>query len=345
MTQKEKARAYDKALERARAMYGSIPTDNAMLEEIFPVLQRNDDYKILRLLEWYIKKDIDICESISTGLSKYQREKILAYIEKQKESLHIHEMSKENANSFINDDEDERIRKALIDALKTSKSVGELKFILPEPTREECLAYLEKQKEKGRNITANLLEDCITGVQRELIEFLANNIDASWVDVIKSSDAYAQRIRLMVEKQKEQKEIPLMGGDTDTYFDDLRITTKPLTSREWFDEGIKYAQRLQKEQKPAEWSEEDEKAINDACCFIEEYAGYIKGIDREKSSMLFRIAEKLKSLRPSWKPSEEEERLINTSISFLKDFADKGYENAVECIDWLKSKLNGNSGK
>lgn len=42
---------------------------------------------------------------------------------------------------------------------------------------------------------------------------------------------------------------------------------------------------------------------------------------------------------------EDEERLINTSISFLKDFADKGYENAVECIDWLKSKLNGNTCK
>ena len=32
--------------------------------------------------------------------------------------------------------------------MKTSKSVGELKFILPEPTREECIAYLEKQKEQ-----------------------------------------------------------------------------------------------------------------------------------------------------------------------------------------------------
>ena len=38
-----------------------------------------------------------------------------------------------------------------------------------------------------------------------------------------------------------------------------------------------------------------------------------------------------------WKPSKDEERLINTSIAFLKYFADQGYENAVECIDWLKS--------
>lgn len=38
---------------------------------------------------------------------------------------------------------------------------------------------------------------------------------------------------------------------------------------------------------------------------------------------------------PAW--SEEDERLRKTSISFLKHYADKGYENAVECIDWLES--------
>ena len=48
----------------------------------------------------------------------------------------------------LRESEDERIRKGLIETLKTTKTVGELKFILPEPTREECIAYLEKQKEK-----------------------------------------------------------------------------------------------------------------------------------------------------------------------------------------------------
>lgn len=52
--------------------------------------------------------------------------------------------------------------------------------------------------------------------------------------------------------------------------------------------------------------------------------------------------EYMKPNKQEW-GEEDEERLIKTSISFLKDFADKGYENAVECIDWLKSKLNGNS--
>ena len=95
-----------------------------------------------------------------------------------------------------------------------------------------------------------------------------------------------------------------------------------------------------------EWSEEDADILN--CCIssIEEakenrYA--YKETDGDTS--YDREIAFLKSLRPSWKPSKDEERLINTSVSFLKDFADKGYENAVECIDWLKSKLNGNSGK
>lgn len=48
----------------------------------------------------------------------------------------------------LKESEGERIRKTLINALKTTKSVGELKFVLPEPIREECITYLEKQKEQ-----------------------------------------------------------------------------------------------------------------------------------------------------------------------------------------------------
>ena len=34
----------------------------------------------------------------------------------------------------------------------------------------------------------------------------------------------------------------------------------------------------------------------------------------------------------------EDERLRKTTIAFLKDFAEQGYENAVECIDWLEKQ-------
>lgn len=35
---------------------------------------------------------------------------------------------------------------------------------------------------------------------------------------------------------------------------------------------------------------------------------------------------------------KDDERLRKTTIAFLKDFAEQGYENAVECIDWLEKQ-------
>ncbi len=109
----------------------------------------------------------------------------------------------------------------------------------------------------------------------------------------------------------------------------------------------------QKEQKQ-EWGEEDEDMLNSCISSIEEakenrYA-YKEtdgdtSYDREINWLKSLLPDTYKNCNSRWKTSEDEDRLINTSISFLKDFADKGYENAVECIDWLKSKLNGDTCK
>ncbi|MGN1029429.1 MAG: hypothetical protein ACI4P7_05010 [Bacilli bacterium] len=40
----------------------------------------------------------------------------------------------------------------------------------------------------------------------------------------------------------------------------------------------------------------------------------------------------LERIFPELKESEDDERLRKTAIAFLKDFAEQGYENAVECI-------------
>lgn len=36
--------------------------------------------------------------------------------------------------------------------------------------------------------------------------------------------------------------------------------------------------------------------------------------------------------------NKNNERLRKTTIAFLKDFAEQGYENAIECIDWLEKQ-------
>ena len=72
-------------------------------------------------------------------------------------------------------------------------------------------------KERGKNITANLLEDKIGGIQHDLIEFLSNTIDANWVDIIKSANSYAQRIRNIVlndlPRWKKAKEYTKLGSN------------------------------------------------------------------------------------------------------------------------------------
>jgi len=169
--------------------------------------------------------------------------------------------------------EDERIRKKIITIIK-NETGWQQEF----PSQNQCLAWLEKQKERGP-----LTKEEEYTLNR-IIEYLEDeSCPLEWRDLL---------------------------GD---------IHNLPYTQ--------------QKEQKPAEWSEEDEAFLKVAIAICNRYS--------HKD-----IADWLKSLRPQpHRTSEDEERLINTSISFLKDFADKGYENAVECIDWLKSKLNGNSGK
>ena len=57
-----------------------------------------------------------------------------------------------------------------------------------------------------------------------------------------------KKLLAYLEKQKEQKETLLMS-DADLYFDEWNQQNQNPTKRQCFEEGIKYAQRLQKEQK------------------------------------------------------------------------------------------------
>lgn len=124
-------------------------------------------------------------------------------------------------------------------------------------------------------------------IRRTLVEYFGPKVQLDFVRGIP-----IQKIRDWLEKQKDQKELPLMGGDTDSYFDDLRMTTKPLTSREWFDEGMKYAQRLQKEQ--IEWLMNRLKSLRTDT--------FQNGNSRPKTS-------------DNWKPSEEQMRALNKVVN------------------------------
>ena len=85
MTEKEKAKAYDEALERAKKWYNApnvdkIPTyGDRIIEEIFPKLKESDDERIKKdLIQW-------IDEFPDTIWRGHYKKDIIAWLEKQGE--------------------------------------------------------------------------------------------------------------------------------------------------------------------------------------------------------------------------------------------------------------------
>ena len=79
MTDKEKAKAYDEAIERARKLYG-----NGIVEEIFPELKESDDEKIRRWIVDDIRYNMSN-EPLNNSEYKKKAEKAIDWLEKQGE--------------------------------------------------------------------------------------------------------------------------------------------------------------------------------------------------------------------------------------------------------------------
>ena len=259
--------------------------------------------------------------------------------------------------------EDEKMMSRIIDGFKNfSRSASKWNNI----PIEEVIAYLEKQKEQkpvpkfsvgdyviDTNYKGEPLYQ-IVGIDKEcyiceyrgdkgmgdrtVMHFAFNNPYLRLEQ--KPEDRFEEaREKYQVEWSEEDEKM-LTGiierGSSQIPFGEPALRGEQM---EWLMNMLK----SHRPQPKREWSEEDENIVKMILRDLE-WERRNTTVDKDIRHYDKEIVW-LKSLRPSWKPSEDEERLINTSISFLKDFADKGYENAVECIDWLKSKLNGNSGK
>ena len=169
----------------------------------------------------------------------------------------------------LKESEDERIRKSLVDWLKSLLEDyyedGDV-AALEMANHVECwIAYLEKQKESPKKELGKYSEE----------EELAYRLNWVMQDYYKAG------------KDDEEKE---------HRFKCYKLFWDALEDENFFE---------QKEQKPAEWSEEDVDMLNSCISSIEEakenrYA--YKETDGDTS--YDHEIDWLKSLRPSWKPSE-----------------------------------------
>lgn len=109
------------------------------------------------------------------------------------------------------------------------------------------------------------------------------------------------------------------------------------------DKMLAYLEK-QKKQKPAEWSEKDEKMINalNNCVdeLVENHNWNYVCVETDNIPVS-KVRNWLKSLRskPLWKPSEEQMRALVESISELDSIDDKWHEKISTCLESLYNDL------
>lgn len=108
----------------------------------------------------------------------------------------------------LKESEDERIRKTLIEELSACNTIGELKFSLPAPTREECIAWLERQKEPSMSAVTVLTKAGLKPYKdgNQWCILVGDNIQegiCGFGDTI--DEALYHFLIEVLEKQKEQK--------------------------------------------------------------------------------------------------------------------------------------------
>ena len=92
MTEKEKAKAYDEALERAKKLHDKID-----IKEIFPELNESEDERIKKaIIEFFESEDDD------TTYSLVRKKDIIAWLEKQgKEEYGLKSFKDEDVRKFM----------------------------------------------------------------------------------------------------------------------------------------------------------------------------------------------------------------------------------------------------
>lgn len=103
--------------------------------------------------------------------------------------------------------------------------------------------------------------------------------------------------------------------------------TPETTPGEHWDRWIAYLER-QKEQQPAEWSEEDNRNINTLISVIEAHYNEYELVRDDYPINARELGDWLKSLRPSWKPSEEQ----MDAIQYVSNLDYGGHRKALESL-------------
>ena len=317
---------YDEALAKARAEYEKARKQGYtwlmdLLEGMFPKLKESEDERIRKEIIGYLTHRSEV-----TGFIDEDKDckRWIAYLEKQKESLHISETCKENADSFT--DEDERTRRTLVEYFGLGV---QLDFVRGVPI-QKIRAWLEKQKEQKY-----LYYD------QGFVEGMRQSKSLANAEIIVSPLKMTNKVSVSEELYEHIRE-------TCACIDDAMSSETLVDITDYLEMADKSAQAAfdmlekQKEQKPAEWSEEDERMLS-RC---------IKSVECSKQfadSETYKVAKDVEmnwlnslperfNLQQKVELSEEDEDMYKMVSSIVHGtFIVETQETQDKLLSWLKS--------
>ena len=363
MTEQEKAKAYDEAIERAKERHGMAAISKSDLEFIFPELAESEDERIRK----------EFCEAIWNYIPYEKAHKYISWLEKQKpsETLEAKCVCKD-----IPEDEFEKMsnfQKCLVKMIRYSDYNGTIAAIKqfsnlieavvkkeqkPVETRTTGYWNVSKMKppEESLGISSEeyrqIVDECIFGKQKEQKpvewnEETENRINALALSFLSEQgiipNLYANQIIGAYRKGYHQALNDTSAEWSKEDEEHISTITNVLEDRKneqtevgvkILDDEISWLKSLHPQPKQ-EWSEEDQTVFD-----------YLKALtfaDKDKRPELAGMAiDWLKSIkdrclpRPKQEWSDEDEKYFNTTISYLKD-AREFPENANRCIYWLEN--------
>ena len=189
------------------------------------------------------------------------------------------------------------------------------------------------EREALETLIPELKESEDERIRKALLDYYGKQCDMSDVNGV-----YAYEVCAWLEKQKEQPKEEIvyrLNGLMQEYikegkdeaekehrFKCYQLFWNALEDADFFE---------QKEQKPAEWSEEDEKKIAELKTFIARCNGFNKENRKKAFDMIDAIGPK-----PSWKPSEEELVALTRVGGILRDY---GHSELAKMVFMIEGKL------